>query len=266
MAYADDKIYGVVPQQAVHVADFKSYNDMHQGKNLTNLSHHPVCETLTDVNTKKENFFFRGILPDNADVVKSNHPRFNDDKHAISLQVAGLCSACVDIGDRRPESLVMGMPVCFDEGTKKIIIDTTTRARHEGQIGKFIDYVDDWHDSSIHAIICLYPSLNDGDAFTQGNIFKLQKDESTPELQARYTLLDIRSNVSIGKYMVSNGLGTISKRRIEETNNVLNVIINDKNVTKETRERAQRLLNENYEIYDDVDSSDEDDEGESSDF
>ena len=131
-------VIGVVPQQAVHVCVKKSYDDLLMAEPLNQIStgssqarvdpsHHPV---VSDISSQ-----FIGVLPDNAAIHDTN----KSTKRAISVQVSGLCSACIAY-DNNINSLVAGMPLLFNN---KIGLYVDDAAPTLEPVGKFIDLVEE---------------------------------------------------------------------------------------------------------------------------
>jgi len=128
-------VIGVVPQQAVHVCVKKSYDDLLKAEPLNTIgsaarrdpSNHPVVS----------NNQFIGVLPDNSAIHDSN----NSDKKAISVQVSGLCSACIAYpATKNANSLVMGMPLLFDN---RVGLYVENAEASQNPVGKFIDLVEE---------------------------------------------------------------------------------------------------------------------------
>ena len=130
-------VIGVVPQQAVHVCVKKSYDDLLKAEPLNTIgsgarrdpSNHPV---VSDIGSH-----FIGVLPYNSAIHDSNR----DKPKAISVQVSGLCSACIAYdADKKADSLVMGMPLLFDNRVGLYVDDAGSG---QNPVGKFIDLVEE---------------------------------------------------------------------------------------------------------------------------
>ncbi len=108
-------------------------------------AHHPV-----EINGK-----FIGILPDGAIFQKTEG---NDKAQTVSVQVAGLCSACVMFDDEiaiEDYEAVAGVSIFYDEGQLKVGVKN---GKHVGKIVSVLERFPG-HDEGkhYHCIIHLQP-------------------------------------------------------------------------------------------------------------
>lgn len=145
-------VQGVMPQQAVHVSIKKSWKELKMATNPTDPAHHAVVDEGK----------FIGILPDNA--AFSRGAAHDSTEFDVSVQVAGLCSACLfnNAGIKNSE-LYAGLPVIFEDDILKVT--STNQATDKKQVAIFIDYLELFpghnDDEHIHAIIHLTPGFRD---------------------------------------------------------------------------------------------------------
>ena len=198
-------VIGVAPQQAVHVSVRRSYNQL--STTQIDPAHHAVASV--DLNK------FIGVLPDNAGIIKSNYPGKDDEEHAVSVQISGLCSACL-YTDEKKDSLVAGMPIIWNMTDKRL--EVVAASKFTESVAKFIDYIEDYpghnDDKHIHAIISLtgldQPAENPlSDDFTRF---------STLEITANIGKEKVEAILNLQQSVVDN-LGSKVAKDITEVNN-----------------------------------------------
>jgi len=130
----------------------KSWNALKMATNPTDPTHHAVVDDGK----------FVGILPDNA--AFSRGAAHDDTEFDVSVQVAGLCSAClVNNAGMKNTELYAGLPVIFEDD--KLKVTSRNQATDKKQVAIFIDYLELFpghiDDKHIHAIIHLTPGFRD---------------------------------------------------------------------------------------------------------
>ena len=144
-----------MPQQAVHVSIKKSWNELKGATNPTDPTHHAVVD---------DDGKFIGILPDNA--AFSRGAAHDNTEFDVSVQVAGLCSAClVNNAGIKNSELYAGLPVIYSTTNKRLEVTTQSQETSKEQVAIFIDYLELFpghnDDKHIHAIIHLTPGFRD---------------------------------------------------------------------------------------------------------
>lgn len=150
-------VQGVVPQQAVHITVQKSWNDVSSDPKI-DPAHHGV----EDSGSK-----FLGILPDGAIFSRVNE---NDKQQHISVQTAGLCSACINFAeDADPEKYdsYIGRLVEWESAKLKLVgVDPSGSVPNRTIVAKIVAVLEAFpnHPQHYHCVIHLMPFYLDSSA------------------------------------------------------------------------------------------------------